>query len=183
LVPLALIKPQLTAWALLRTKKLFAWTAIFLGISFLIWWTWPLNLLQATFDHPAAFGWHALGWPVLGIGILLLLGAGHNLYRLMAAGCLISPYMMPYNLALLVPAIVQVRGPHKILVWSASWLVCLGVGLGGTARYLNLVFPLAVYLMSISFEDYRTNLLALKRHLIDALHLLSTKFSQVSSRL
>lgn len=162
LIPLALIKPQLTAWSLLRTKKLIAWTTAFLGITLLIWWAWPLGLRQATFDHPAAFGWQNLGWPILGVGIILLLGAGNNLYRLMAAGSLISPYMMPYSLALLAPAIGQVRGPGKILVWSTSWLVCLGVGLGGTARYLNFVFPLAVYVFSISMQEYRANLLAVK---------------------
>jgi hypothetical protein len=161
LIPLALIKPQITGWSLLRSRPLLLWSAVFLAITLVIWPGWPLHLRSATFTHEAAFGWVVTGWPVLLVGIVLLAGAGDDPYRLMAAGSLISPYLMPYNLALLVPSIGKAKGYKKFLIWASSCLMLLGVGLGGWAKYLNLIFPVAAYCLTHSLRDYRTNFMRL----------------------
>jgi len=157
-IPLALIKPQLTIWSLLRTRALACWTVVFLLLSLALWPWWPLSLRHATFTHPAVFGWTVTGWPIALIGIAMLAGAGSDPYRLMAAGCLLTPYLMPYNLALLLPAIGSSRGDRRIVLWATTWLLVLGVGLGGRARYLNLVFPIAAYCLTHSISGYRRNL-------------------------
>jgi len=126
-VPLALIKPQLTIWSLLRTRAMAFWTVAFLLLSLALWPGWPLSLRYATFAHPAAFGWTVTGWPVVLIGLAMLVGAGSDPYRLMAAGCLLSPYLMPYNLAVLLPAIGSSRGTRRVVLWqqpgclSSAW--------------------------------------------------------------
>jgi hypothetical protein len=165
LIPLALIKPQLTILPLLRTKPLAFWTVLILVLSLLLWPFWPVALRQATLTHEAAFGWVVTGWPIALVGVAMLAGAGSDPYRLMAAGFLISPYLMPYNLALLLPAIGISRGPKRILLWASTWLLVPGVGLGGQAKYLNLVFPIAAYCLTTSFRDYRQNVQALIRDL------------------
>ncbi len=157
-IPLALIKPQLTIFSLMSKKILLAWAAIFLMVSLLVWPLWPVKLNLASFDHPAAFGWGVTGWPILVLGLILLAGAGNHRYRLMAAGFLTSPFLMPYNFAVLVPAIGEVQGYRKILLWASAWLMVLGVGLSGPAKYLNLVFPLSAYWLTHSLNDYFTNL-------------------------
>ena len=160
-IPLALIKPQLVAWTVLRSRTLLFFTGIFLMATFLVWGFWPLNLGQAIFEHPASFGWAVLGWLILILGLLMLPGSGKSFYGLMAAGCLISPYLMPYHLAVLVPALGQVQGRRKILLWSSSWLLCIGLGLGSSARFLNFIFPLLVFFFSVPPADYRKNLQSL----------------------
>lgn len=160
-IPLALIKPQLTIFSLFSRKRRLVWTLVFLCLTLLVWPAWPLRLGSATLTHEAAFGWIVSGWPVLVLGVILLLGAGTHPYRLMAAGLLVSPYLMPYNLAVLLPAIGQVRGYRQVLIWASAWLVLLGVGLPWPAKYLSLVFPLAVYFLTHSFSAYVRNVAAL----------------------
>ena len=169
LIPLALIKPQLTILPLLRTKRLAFWTVLMLVLSLLLWPFWPLALRQATLTHEAAFGWVVTGWPIALVGVAMLAGAGSDPYRLLAAGFLLSPYLMPYNLAILLPAIGSCRGPRRLLLWATTWLLVPGVGLGGQARYLNLVFPIAAFFLTSSLHGYRENMQALMRGLASLL--------------
>jgi hypothetical protein len=161
LVPLALIKPQLTIFSMFSSRRLLAWTVIFLAITLLIWPLWPLKLSHATFDHSAAFGWETTGWPVLILGLVLLAGAGNRTYHLMAAGLLVSPFLMPYNFSVLLPIIGEARGWRKILIWAFAWLTVLGVGLPWPAKYLNLLFPIGAYCLTGSLDGYLNNLGAL----------------------
>ncbi|MEJ2601460.1 MAG: hypothetical protein P8Z00_24260 [Anaerolineales bacterium] len=160
-VPLALIKPQLTFFSMFGNKKLLAWTVIFLVLSLIIWPLWPLKLGQASFGHSAAFGWEKAGWPVLVLGLLLLAGAGKHTYRLMAAGLLISPFLMPYNFSVLLPVIGEARGWRKVVIWAFAWLTLLGVGMPWPVKYLNLLFPIAAYCLTHSWSEYLNNLGAL----------------------
>jgi hypothetical protein len=160
-IPLALLKPQLTVFSLMSNKTLLAWTVVFLIVSLLIWPLWPGRLRLANLDHPAAFGWANTGWPILVLGLILLAGAGNHPYRLMAAGFLVTPYLMPYNLAVLAPAIGEAQGRRKVLLWASAWLTVLGVGLPGPAKYLSFIFPLSAYCLTHSLNDYLTNLAVL----------------------
>jgi hypothetical protein len=157
-IPLALIKPQVTVWYFLKDRRSQVWLMLFLFASVVVWPLWPLNLRSATITHVAAYGWTVLGWPVALVGVILLLGAGNDPFRLMASGSLISPYIMPYHVAVLVPVLGRIPGAKKIVVWSAMWLMLLGVGIGGKAKYLNLVFPLSAYLLNHSFDGYKNSL-------------------------
>ncbi len=141
IIPLALIKPNITFWSLLRSRAYIAWTAIFIVATLILWPSWPARMLMASLTHEAAFGWIVTGWPVALLGLVLLLGAGNDPYRLMASGALVSPYLMPYHMAVLVPVIGKVHGYRRLLIWGSTWLLVLGVGIGGWAKYLNLVFP------------------------------------------
>lgn len=116
-----------------------------------------MKLGLATYGHEAAFGWTETGWIILVLGLILLVGAGNHPYRLMAAGFLVSPYLMPYNLAVLLPVIGSVSGWRKVLIWASTWLTVLGVGLTGPAKYLNLVFPVAAYCLTHTLDDYFVN--------------------------
>lgn len=155
--PLALTKPNLVGFTLLRSKSLILQTVIFLLFTLVAWGFWPVRFGSATFTHPASLSWMLLGWPVLLVGIFMLLGAGKDFTRLIAAGCLISPHLMAYHLALLAPAVGSVKGPKKFVLWSSSWLVVLALGYGSTVKYLYLVYPVLAYAFSISPQEYLVN--------------------------
>lgn len=163
LIPLTLIKPMVAFWSNLRSIKYFFWTVIVILLVLFIWPDWVLtiffgNAIGGEWTHPANFGWSVTGFPVAVIGAILLAGAGNNPWLLMSAGCLLSPYLMPYHLVVLLPAIGKITGWKKIFVWFLGWLLVMGVGLGGTARYLNLLLPLGIYGSINSIQMYRENI-------------------------
>ena len=128
----------------------------------LIWPNWLGYVFGIRWNHSAATGWQAIGgWPLLLVGLVLILGAGNDPWRLMTAGCFITPDLMPYHLIVLLPAIGRVKGRSKVIVWMAAWMVILGVGLGGYYRFLNLLLPLAIYFSLQTVDDYKQNLRSL----------------------
>lgn len=158
IVPLFLIKPVLSIFSIFSRRKWFAWGTLFLAISLIIWPLWIFSFQSASFGHAAAFGWADTGWPLIIIGLLFLLGAGSDPYRLMAAGCFITPFLMPYHLVLLVPALGKTSGWRLFVVWISTWFVLLGTGLGREAHILSFAFPLAVYMTSGSLSSYFMNI-------------------------
>ncbi len=162
-IPLAFVQPQITLWSYLRSKAWIFWAGITLAFVFILKPTWIHTLTGgAVWGHSASFGWHALGWPVLLLGILLTAGAGSNPWLLMSGGCMLSPDLMPYHLVVFLPAIGKVAGWKKILVWLAAWVVALGTGLGGPWRWLNLLLPLTIY---FSLQTPRNYLDTIKNYL------------------
>lgn len=157
IIPLILMKPILSIFGLLSDRKLFAWSVLFCAISAIIWPNWISSLQNATISHEVAMGWANLGWPLLVIGFFLIIGAGKDPYQLMAAGCFITPYLMPYHMAIILPAIGKTRGWRQILLWISSWFVFLGTGLPGNGRLLALIFPLVTFCLSESFDMYKAN--------------------------
>ncbi len=155
IIPLALIKPQITFWAFLRCRATAFWLIVCIGLTILIWPDWPSVAFGMRWNHSAATGWQAIGWPILLVGLVLILGAGNDPWRLMTAGCFITPDLMPYHLIVLLPAIGRVKGWLKLVVWLAAWMVALGLGLGGTYRYFNILFPLSIYLSLHTWEGYK----------------------------
>jgi hypothetical protein len=52
--------------------------------------------------------------------------------------------------------------------YICSWSIAAGTGLGGRARFLNLIFPLAAYCLNISWRDYKENIILLKNDVVGA---------------
>lgn len=155
--PLALIKPQISIWYYLKDLRWVIVIGTFLALTLLIWPLWVLNFTQATFEIPAAFGWSSVGWPMALLGLALLAGAGRDPDRLMAAGTLLSPYLLPYHLVVLIPIIGRAEGKWKIALCLSSWLMVVGVGLDQIGNLLSLAFPLLCYGSLHSFSGYREN--------------------------
>jgi len=164
LLPLALIKPHNTVWLMFSTPRQFIWAVIILGLTILIWPEWVGRMWTAArganvaSSETASFGWAALGWPILALGLGMLAGAGSDKYRLLAAGCFISPYVMPYTLTFLLPTLGRAHGWRKWMLWLAAWLVFLGTGLAGEWRAINLLLPLLAYGLGLSPQAYLNNL-------------------------
>jgi hypothetical protein len=151
-VPYLLLQPNLGMWVVLARRQ---WTiaAVVLGIlSLVIWGWWPPELLSTIANdaqrvtHPAAMGWQVLGWPVVAIGLLMLLNINLDPIRMLAVGAFITPYIMPVHMLLIIPAIGRVRGWERLTLWICSWLTLLPVMFTTPwSKYVAMVFPLLVW--------------------------------------
>jgi len=161
--PLVLIKPQVACWSLLANRRLLIASLIFILITAVIWPLWPLNLGNATIGHEIDIGWASNSLVVALVGLGLLVGAGTNPWRLMAAGSLLSPYLMPFHLAVLVPSIGAARGWRKFIILAASWVLFIGTGMARPVNLICLVYPLVVYGCLTNPRIYCENVGALVR--------------------
>jgi len=148
-IPWALVQPHLAAFALLARRKWIIWAAVFGVLTILIWGLWPLQtfgLLGKSTGHPIAMGWMAIGWPALAIGLLMLPFTNANPYRLMALGTFLLPYVMAVHMILLVPAIGELKGWRRLLLFGLAWFTLLTPTLYIVwAKYLTMLFPFAVW--------------------------------------
>lgn len=56
-----------------------------------------------------------------------------------------SPFLMPQHFVFFLPAPGKVRGPGRLLLWAASWLLAIPTMFGGWIKALALGFPLLVW--------------------------------------
>lgn len=155
LAPLVLMKPQV-AWLGLaaRPAYLLAAGAAFL-VSLAVWGVWPLRILQAmgTYGHQRAE--QDIGLGLWGLPLLLLLAwpSRGDVDMLMIAGASVAPYLVPYSLLPLTPALARLPARAAwvgmLLSWTpflANWLGPAGWWLGWTfVGYLWLCLALQRY--------------------------------------
>lgn len=150
-VILALVKPHLGMWAVIARRRWFLWAAGLGILSLLIWGLWPLRTFSEMgrlSQNYFTVGWYDLGWPVLAVGIVLILLSNADPLRLLAAGFFLTPYLMPNHMLLLLPALGRLSGWRRLLLWLIIWLSGVATGMGSSPmRYLVLAFPLAVWLL------------------------------------
>jgi hypothetical protein len=125
-LPLLLMKPHVYGWALLSRKWWFGIAVALLAASFLIWGWWVPRVIAppgpSRNESPIAMGWEKVGWHILIIGLVLMFFSHRDPYRLIAAGTLVTPYLQPYHLVALLPALGRVQGRERWLLWGAAWL-------------------------------------------------------------
>jgi hypothetical protein len=91
-------------------------------------------------------GWQNLGWPVLAVGLILLIFSNADPLRLIAVGMFVAPYIMPVHMLLLTPAIGRVQGWRRVLIWAAAQLPFLPVMFSTLeSKYIAMLFPLIVW--------------------------------------
>jgi hypothetical protein len=152
-IPLLFAKPNLGPWVVFRSRRDILWTIGFVLVSFVIWGLWPVdqfhNMVIGRTHHVAAIGWRNLHPSIGLLGILLFLLTDRDQWRLMAAGSLIMPYVMPYHYFMLLPSIGRVGGWRQVLLWLVSSVVGI---IGPNYRTvemkaLELLFPILVWVL------------------------------------
>lgn len=145
-------KPNIGVWAALSGRKHLIWLAALSGLAAVVALIFGRPVLTGGIAartggfHPATMGWLDFGPHVLIVGIALLLFTDRSPWRLLAAGSLISPFVLPYHYFSLLPAIGVARGWKRFALWLASFLVLLPFGIQTLwAKYLALAFPLLVW--------------------------------------
>lgn len=122
-IPLSLMKPQLSAFALLAKRNSFIAGIVWFLISLIIWGLWPVNFLMVLTPEWKA-GWvqdiTLFPWGLFIALPLLWLSRGDE-DLLMAAGSFATPHLFPYHFILLMPAIARMNKFWMIICWAISW--------------------------------------------------------------
>jgi hypothetical protein len=137
--PLALMKPQIAAFALLAKKNSIIAGIIWGVVSLLIWGWWPLNFLKVLtpawkvewIQDISIFPWGIL----LALPLMWFSRGDEDL--LMAAGSLATPHLFPYHFILLTPALARMKRPWMIATWLITWTPLLANWLGPTAWHFG----------------------------------------------
>ena len=147
-VPLAVMKPQLSAFALLANKKSILAGVIWGAISLAIWGLWPLN-----FTMVLSPGWKAewvqdislFPWGAI-IAIPLLWFSRGDEDLLMAAGSFVTPHLFPYHFILLVPALGRMKPAWMVLTWLISWTPLISNWVGPIGWHMGNVLGACLWL-------------------------------------
>jgi hypothetical protein len=151
--PLALLKPQISAFALLANRKWILAGVIWGVISLILWGFWPLAQINGIITNPA---WREewvqdislFPWGLLPVIPLLWFSRGDE-DLLMAAGSLATPHIFPYHYIVLMPALGRMRFRWMILTWIFTWspLMANYIGPGGwhLGNFAGLCFWCGIY--------------------------------------
>ncbi len=137
--PLALMKPQIAAFALLAKKNSIIAGLVWGALSLLIWGLWPLNFLMVLnpgwkvewIQDISIFPWGL----ILALPLLWFSRGDEDL--LMAAGSLATPHLFPYHFIVLMPSLARMKWPWAIATWIISWTPLLANWLGPTAWHFG----------------------------------------------
>jgi hypothetical protein len=149
--PLALMKPQLSAFALLAKKSYIIAGIVWGLLSLLIWGLWPLKFFAvlspewkvAWFQDIALFPWGLI------IALPLLWFSRGDEDLLMAAGSFATPHLFIYHFILLMPALGRMKKFWMLLTWAVCWTPLLANWLGPLAWHfgnlLSVCFWVGIY--------------------------------------
>jgi hypothetical protein len=100
LVPLALLKPQVSFFAFGAKRSWIVALVVWLAISFVLWGFWPVRMLAVNSYY--AEGRYVKDIAIGRIGILAALPmfwfSWGDMDMLMVAGAFITPHLIPYNM-------------------------------------------------------------------------------------
>ncbi|RME60609.1 hypothetical protein D6779_01865 [Candidatus Parcubacteria bacterium] len=142
LVPLALLKPQVTFFAFAAKKSYALWLVLFLVFSVLVWGAWPLRTLatnsyyaEGRYPQDISIGlWGAM------VALPLMWASRGDVDMLMLAGVFMTPHLIPYNLLPATPAIARLRPLGAIIAMALSWLPLSANWLGPRGWWLGWLF-------------------------------------------
>jgi hypothetical protein len=143
LIPLALLKPQISTFALGARRSYIVAFFILSAIALMVWGPWPLFDMFGIRSYIgegrlvtdiSLFGW---GLP---LALLLLWLSRGDMDMLMFAGAFATPYLLPYNLLPAVPAIARLRPRAAMLAGLFSWLPLSANWLGPGGWWLGWMF-------------------------------------------
>jgi hypothetical protein len=151
-VPVVLMKPQISAFALLAKRNWLYAGGGWLIISFIIWGFWPEQLLLVT-----SSAWKAewvqdislFPWGIL-LGLPLLYFSRGDQDLLMAAGSMMTPHLFPYHFIILMPSLSRMKWYWMLITYMVSWTPLLANWLGPNAWHfgnlLGVCFWLGIFL-------------------------------------
>lgn len=155
LVPLVLVKPQISLFSLGARRSYILAFCICLIISLVIWGNWPevmyqVNSFKAEGRYPQNIG---LGWYGLPLFLLTIWFSRGDMDMMMASGAFLTPYLIFYNLLPLTPAVARLKPRSawialflSFLTFSSNWLGPGGWWLGwGFVPWLWLNLALLRY--------------------------------------
>lgn len=135
LAPLVLLKPQVSIFSFLARRSYLVALLGTVAISFLIWGFWPQRMFTVWTVHEEGRYVNDIALGLLGapVAMILLWFSRGDVDMLMLAGTFMTPYLLPYNLIVVVPSVARLSprraGIACVLSWlpfSANWLGPIG---------------------------------------------------------
>ena len=147
-VPLAAMKPQLAAFALLAKKSSIVAGVVWGVISLAIWGLWPLNFMN-TLTPDWRVEWvqdiSMFPWGIFIALPLLWLSRGDE-DLLMAAGSFVTPHLFPYHFILLMPSLARMNPIWMVVTWFVSWTPLLANWVGPIGWRMGNVLAACIWL-------------------------------------
>jgi hypothetical protein len=145
LAPFALVKPQISFFAFLTKKTYLIAGLIVLLISLLIWGMWPLYVipgLEAKGTLTANRAAQDIGIGLVGIPLTLVMMwfSRGDMDMLMLAGSTCVPYLIPYHLMPVAPAIARLKPWKAVVAGLLSWLPLSANWIGPSGWWLGWLF-------------------------------------------
>jgi len=142
LVPLALIKPQISFFGLGARRSYVLAFLLWMIISILIWGNWPASMLAV--ESAYAEGRYpqniALGWWGLPFFLAAIWFSRGDMDMLMACGAFISPHLIFYNLLPLTPAVARLKPLAALVALLLSYLTLSSNEIGPIGWWLGWGF-------------------------------------------
>jgi len=148
LAPIALLKPQISAFAFLAKKRYMVALVVTLVVSCLIWGPWPINMLNyRSYYAEGRYAQDISLWPwSVPVGLVLLWFSRGDEDMLMLAGSFVTPHVIPYNYIVLVPAMGRIGQCSAVLAWILSWTPLMSNWIGPKGWFLGHLFPAVLWL-------------------------------------
>jgi len=158
LIPLTLIKPQISIFAFGARKQYLVIALLFLALSFVIWGFWPIRTLNVESFYSEGRYEQNIGIGLWGIPIALIafwLSRG-DMDMLMLSGCLVLPHLIPYNLLPVSPAIARIRPFPAIVAVILSWTPLLANSIGPIGWWFGWLYILWLWII-LAINRYPQN--------------------------
>jgi hypothetical protein len=155
LSPLALLKPQIAIFGFGARRSYLIGLVITLLLSFALWGFWPAEMFSVWTIHEEGRYVNDIAIGLIGIPISLILMwfSRGDVDMLMLAGAFMTPYLLPYNLIAVVPALARLT-PKRAAVGSLlSWLPFSANFLGPMGWGLGWLFVLWVW-VTLAIQRY-----------------------------
>lgn len=154
LTPLATLKPQVSAFAFLASKRWFMVFSLWILLTILIWGFWPLDMLQHNAHWEEIFGKNISAqpqnislWPwTIPLALIMLWLSRGDMDMLMLAGAIVTPHLIPYSYIVVLPAIARVEKWLALVLAALTWLPLSANWVGNWGWYLGHVFTLMLWI-------------------------------------
>ena len=160
-IALALLKPQLTVFAMFTNRRWFVAAAIWGVFSLLIWGLWPLNLIGRVGTEWKSIQPQDISlfpWSIPFVLPLLWLSRGDE-DMLMVAGSLVTPLLVPYHFLVVMPSLARLPKPLQLLCWALSWMPLSANWFGPIGWRFGNIFSIVLWLCLWQSRASRPSLL------------------------
>jgi hypothetical protein len=142
LVPLALLKPQVSVFALGAKRSYLVAGVLWLAISLAIWGFWPARMfaVNSYFAEGRYVQDIAIGAAGLFVALPMFWFSRGDMDMLMLSGAFVTLHLIPYNMLPFTFAIARLRPVPAVIACLLSWLPFSANWLGHWAWWLGWLF-------------------------------------------
>lgn len=142
LVPLMLVKPQISVFALGAKRSYVVFSLIWLIISFGVWGFWPARMFAVNnyFQEGRYVQDISIGLVGMVVALPLMWFSRGDMDMLMISGAFMTPHLIPYNMLPFTSAIARLKPLPALIACLLSWLPLSANWLGNRGWWLGWLF-------------------------------------------